>query len=74
MSDKELAIQQIDTLPDNVVKKVLEFILFQKFTMDLFQGDTDYLESVPGMVDIIKEGMNTPLSECVSHSEVWSNV
>lgn len=41
---------------------------------ELFIDETDYLSSVPGMVDVIKDGMNTPLSECVPLSEVWSNV
>ncbi len=32
--------------------------------------ETLYLMSVPGLPDSIKEGMNTPLSECVPESEV----
>lgn len=32
--------------------------------------ETMYLESIPGMKDKLIEGMNTPLSECVSEEEV----
>lgn len=74
MSNKELAIMQINALPDNAVAKVLEFILFQRYTLGLYDNDTDYLESIPGMADIIKDGMNTPLSECIPLSEVWADV
>ncbi len=34
--------------------------------------ETLYLTSIPGMADIIAEGMNTPLSECVGEDdEEW---
>ena len=74
MSSREYAKTQIDALPDNVVEKVLEFIAFQKFSLDLFDNDTDYLASIPGMDEKIKAGLNTPLSECVPLSEVWPDV
>lgn len=32
--------------------------------------ETLYLSSVPGMTEKIREGLNTPLSECVPESEV----
>ncbi|MEN9520672.1 MAG: hypothetical protein RLZZ381_3260 [Cyanobacteriota bacterium] len=32
--------------------------------------ETLYLQSIPGMRESILEGMNTPLSECVSESEL----
>ncbi len=31
--------------------------------------ETLYLTSIPGMADIIAEGMNTPLSECVGEDD-----
>jgi len=65
---------QADTLPEQVVEKVLEFISFQKFTLDLPYSDQDYLESIPGMSEIIKEGLATPLSECISLSDVRKGV
>ena len=74
MSGREYVKTQIDTLPDDVIEKVIEFISFQKFSIGMFDNDTDYLSSIPGMVDKIKAGMNTPLSECVPMSEVWSGV
>lgn len=32
--------------------------------------ETLYLSSIPGMKERITEGMNTPVSECVSENEV----
>lgn len=32
--------------------------------------ETLYLKSIPGMEEKLIEGMNTPLSECLSESEV----
>jgi hypothetical protein len=74
MSNREYARTQIDTLPEDIIEKLVEFISFQKFTLGLYDNDTDYLNSVPGMTDKIKNGMNTPLSECVPLSEVWADV
>ena len=74
MSDRDYLKTQIDTLPEDVVEKVIEFISFQKFIIGMYDNDTDYLNSVPGMADKIKAGMNTPLSECVPVSEVWVDV
>lgn len=74
MSSKDLAVKEINSLPDSAIDKVIEFIMFQKYMLGLFENDTDYLESIPGMVDKIKDGMNTPLSDCVPLSEVWADV
>ena len=38
------------------------------------QDDDEYLDSVPGMNEIIKEGLATPLSECISLSDVRKGV
>ena len=73
MSSRDYAKTQIDTLPEDVIEKVIEFISFQKFNIGLYD-DTDYLNSIPGMAEKIKKGIQTPLSECVSLSEVWADV
>ena len=62
---------QINTLPDSAVEKVMEFVSFQKYSLGLFESDDDYLASIPGMTESIKEGLATPLSECVPLSEEW---
>ena len=74
MSGRDYIKTQIDILPDDVVEKVIEFISFQKFSIGMYDNDTDYLNSVPGMAEKIKTGMDTPLSECVSMTEVWADV
>jgi hypothetical protein len=70
----EYAKTQLDSLPESAIENILEFIRFQRFTLGLYDDDTDYLMSIPGMADKIKDGMNTPLSECIPLAEVWSNV
>ncbi|MDR1687617.1 MAG: hypothetical protein LBS21_03270 [Clostridiales bacterium] len=74
MTSIEYAKTQLDLLPESAIEKILEYIRFQRFTLGLYDDDTDYLSSIPGMVDKIKEGINTPLSECVQLSEVWGDV
>lgn len=74
MVNREYIKSQIDMLPEVTLEKLVEFITFQKFTLGLYDSDTDYLMSIPSMADKIKEGLNTPLSECVSLSEVWADV
>jgi hypothetical protein len=64
MSRKELLMTQINSLPDSVVEKVLEFVAFQRYSLGLFDNDTDYLNSIPGMAESIVRGMKTPVHEC----------
>ncbi|MCL1788415.1 MAG: hypothetical protein FWG38_10560 [Defluviitaleaceae bacterium] len=74
MTSREYMKAQADILPEQVIEKVLEFISFQKFSLDLPWDDQEYLESVPGMSEIIQEGLATPLSECISLSDVRKGV
>jgi len=74
VTTREYIKTQIDMLPDEALEKVNEFIMFQRFALGLYDNDTDYLMSVPGMADVIKDGLETPLSECVPLSEVWADV
>ena len=74
MINREYIKEQIDTLPEKVIERVIEFISFQRYSFGLYDNDTDYLMSVPGMTDRIKDGLNTPLSDCVPLSEVWTDV
>ena len=74
MTTREYVKTQIDTLPDGAIEKIIEFISFQRYSLGLFDDDTEYLMSVPGMAEKIKNGLNTPISECVPLSEVWADV
>jgi len=74
MSGRDYVKTQIDILPEDVVEKVIEFISYQKFSIGMYDNDTEYLSSIPGMTEKIQKGMNTPLSECVPMSEVWADV
>ena len=74
MNKLEYAKSQLDTLPENVVDKVIEFISFQRFSLGLYDDDDEYLASISGMTESIKEGLATPLSECVPLSKVWPDV
>ena len=61
MSTREFAKAQMDILPESAIEKVIEFILFQNW----LSNDDEYLASIPGMTESIKEGLATPLSECL---------
>ncbi len=74
MTNRDYAKAQLDALPENAIDKVLEFISFQKYSLGLHDSDTDYLLSVPDMAEKIRAGLNTPVAECVSLSEVWPDV
>ena len=64
MSKRELLMTQIDSLPDSVVEKVLEFISFQRYSLGLFDNDTDYLRSIPGMAESIVQGLKASVHDC----------
>ena len=74
MSTREYVKTQIESLPENIIDKINEFISYQKFILGLYDNDDEYLASIPGMTESIREGLTTPLSECVPLSEVWPDV
>jgi len=74
MTIRESVKAEIDALPDNALYAVRDFLLFQKHRDILEMSDTAYLNSIPDMADSIKEGVKTPLSECVPLSDVWPDV
>ena len=65
---------EIDILPDAVVERIQAFISFQKYSFGISESDAEYLSSIPGMMESIKSGVETPISECVPLSEVWADV
>ena len=65
MSSRDFIKSQIDTLPDSVLDKIQEFISFQRYSLGIFDSDDDYLASIPGMTESIREGRATPISECL---------
>ena len=74
MNIRESVKIELDSLPDESLYAVREFMLFQKYHAVLETDDAAYLNSIPGMVDSIREGIATPLSECVPLSRVWEDV
>ena len=74
MTGRDYAKAQIDTLPENVIDKVVEFISFQKYSLGLHDSDNDYILSVPNMAEVIRDGLNTSVDKCVPLSEVWPDV
>ena len=74
MTGREYMKAQADTLPEQILEKVLEFISFQKFRSGLFEDDTDYLMSIPGMLEKIEAASNESISEGVPVSELWPDV
>ena len=74
MSIREAVKNEIDSLPEDTLYAVRDFLLFQKYRDILKMDDTAYLNAIPGMADSIKEGVKTPLSECTPLSAVWADV
>jgi hypothetical protein len=74
MTIRESVKHDIDTLPDEALAAVRDFVLFQKNRELLVTDDATYLNSISGMTESIKEGIETPLSECVPLSKVWLDV
>ena len=74
MTTREYLKTQIDMLPDRVIGRVCEFIQFQKYSMGLYDNDTAYLSSIPGMVSSIKTAAEEPLEEGSDADSVNFNV
>ena len=58
-----------DSKPLIITSRRGDGVLISKDDWDSIQ-ETLYLQSIPGMRESIIEGMNTPLSECVSEEEL----
>ena len=55
---------------DNMLRQFAFLVVQQKNDLGIYD-ETEYLMSIPGMRDIIVEGINTPLSECLE--EMWTH-
>ena len=74
MTVRESVKNEIETLSNDALHAVRDFLLFQKYRDILEMDDTSYLNSIPGMADSIKEGIDTPLEKCIPLSDVWADV
>ena len=74
MSTRDYVVAQIEDLLESAVNKIIESISFRRFSLGLFDSDDDYLSSIPGMAESIKDGLAKPPSKCVPLSEVWADV
>lgn len=70
MDNAELEI--LEKLSDSVsiLSDLLKELLSRSESDDTSIEATKELESIPGMVESIKEGMNTPVEECIPEDEV----
>jgi len=74
MTIRESIKTEIDTLSDDALREVRDFLLFQKYRELLEMDDNTYLNTIPGMADSIKEGSKEALSDCIPLSKVWPDV
>jgi len=74
MTTREYLKTQIDILPDRAIGRVWEFIQFQKYSIGLYDNDTEYLSSIPGMISSIKMAAKEPLEEGIDADNVDFNV
>ena len=74
MTIRESVKKEIDTLSNDMLYAVRDFLMFQKYRDILEMDDDTYLNTIPGMADSIKDGIEAPLSDCVPISSVWADV
>jgi hypothetical protein len=67
-------MEQLQQVMHTLTPEQLEHVYFYILDEVLGIDDNAYLASIPGMMESIKEGINTPLSECVPLREVWPDV
>ena len=46
MSNRDYVKSEIDTLPDSVIEKLREFIIFQKFSLNFTNNDKEALRDI----------------------------
>jgi len=68
MTIREQIKSEIDTLPDSVVEKIQEFIVFQKFSLNFSGYDKDAIR------DIEAASLSSTDFWDNQHDEVWDNV
>jgi hypothetical protein len=69
MNSRDILKTQIDRLPDIVIERLCDYVAYQMYSLGVFEDDTDYLNSVPGMAEIVTQGLNTPVRECFEDLE-----
>ena len=74
MSTRDYIIKQVNILLEGVLENVREFIREQKISLGIYENDTDYLSSIPGMREIIDAASQEPTEEGVTAAQLWSNV
>ena len=74
MGLRETIQESIGFLSESRLPEVQAFLEFQRYKDISEMDDYTYLSSIPGMMESIQEGINTPLSECRPLAEVWPHV
>ena len=69
LNQKEISL----SAADNMLRQFALIIVQQKNLLGIYD-ETEYLMSIPGMKNVIVEGINTPLSECLEESDLWADV
>ena len=73
MSNRDMCVSVIDSMPEWQLQSVLEMLQAVKGTMDKLESgalETMQLLSDPDLAEKLIDGKNTPLSECIPESEV----
>ena len=73
MSNRDMCVSVIDSMPEWQLQSVLEMLQAIKGTMDKLESgalETMQLLSDPDLAEKLINGKNTPLSECIPESEV----
>ena len=68
MSNRDYVKSEIDTLPDSVIEKLREFIIFQKFSLNFINNDKEALRDIEAASFSSTDFWDNP------DDEVWNHV
>ena len=68
MSSRDYVKSEIETLPDSIINKLQEFIIFQKYSLKNIQNDSDTINDIAIASISSMDFWDNP------DDEVWNNV
>ena len=68
LKEKDRILSDLDRLPLPYQKEILDFIEFIKVKAQ--ESDTEYLQSIPGMVESIKQAMTEDPGESLTSEDI----
>lgn len=61
---KDILKKEIDTLSEDLLGEVIDFVGYLKMKKGIYENDTDYLESIPMVKESILDGEKEKIEDC----------